>query len=132
MSRLSLTTVFALVVLLALSGCTKKTGIVRLNTDPPGANYYVDGIEKGRTPAEFEWNFKRPVMLEIRKEGYHPERELLNEKWVEYQGSKGNYGEIKIGKTTKQWTVIINRKLKEAPPSVTGGSGGQQGSPALP
>ena len=132
MSRLSLMAAFALVALLVFSGCTKKTGIVRLNTDPPGAKYYVDGIEKGRTPAEFEWNFKRPVMLEIRKKGYHSEQELLNWEWVLYEQSKGNYGEIKIGKATKQWTVMINRILKVAPPNVTGGSGGQQGSPSLP
>lgn len=125
MSRLSLMTAFSLAVLLVFSGCTKKTGIVRLNTDPQGAKYYVDGIEKGRTPAEFEWDFRRPVMLEIKKEGYHAEQELLNKEWVLYQESKGNYGEIKIGKTTKQWTVIINRSLKMAPPSVTGKSGGQ-------
>jgi hypothetical protein len=125
MSRLSLMTVFALVIPLVFSGCTKNTGIVRLNTDPQGAQYYVDGIEKGATPAEFEWDLRRPVMLEIRKEGYHPEQELLNREWIYYQQSKGNYGKIKIGKTTKQWTVIINRKLKAAPPSVKGESGGQ-------
>lgn len=119
MYRLSLMTVLGLVVVLVFSGCTQKTGIVRLNTEPPGATYFVDGIERGITPAEFEWHFDRPIMLEIRKEGYHAEQELLNEKWVEYQASKGNYGEIRIGKATKKWTVIINRKLKTAPTGAT-------------
>jgi len=108
-------TVLGLVLLLSAFGCVSKTGIVRLNTDPPGAKYYLDGIEKGTTPAEFEWDLKRPIMLEIRKEGFHTEQELLNEKWVEYQGSKGNYGEIRTGKSSKQWTVTINRLLKSAP-----------------
>ena len=115
MARSNFITVLGLVLLLSSFGCVSKVGIVRLNTDPPGAKYYLDGIEKGTTPAEFEWDLKRPIMLEIRKEGYYPEEELLNKKWVEYQGSKGNYGEIRTGKSSKQWTVTVNRKLKRAP-----------------
>jgi hypothetical protein len=115
MSTTSMITMMCCAVLLILSGCTGKTGIIRLNTDPPGATYYVDGVERGTTPAEFEWDLKRPIMLELKKEGFHHEQELLNEKWVEYQASKGNYGEFKIGKATKQWTVTINRTLKTAP-----------------
>ena len=132
MSRLSLMTVLGLVVLFSFSSCTAKTAIVRLNTDPPGAQYYVDGIEKGTTPAEFEWDLTRPILLEIRKDGFHSERELLNNAWLKYQVSKGVIGEIRVGKATKQWTVIMNRILKKAPPSVTGESGDQQGSTALP
>jgi hypothetical protein len=101
--------------LLILSGCTSDTGIVRLNTDPAGASYYVDGVERGKTPAEFEWDLKQPILLEIRKEGYHPEEELLNEYWLEYQYSKGNYGTMRVGGTKRKWTVTINRKLKAAP-----------------
>lgn len=125
MCRSPLMILLGLVLLLASVGCTRSTGIIRLNTEPPGAKYYVDGIEKGTTPAEFEWDLKRPIMLEIRKDGYHSEEELLNEKWVEYQASKGNYGEIRIGKATTQWTVTINRKLRAAPPGQNLGAGGQ-------
>lgn len=115
MSRLSLIAVLA-VVLLVPSSCTKKKGIIRLNTDPQGAKYYVDGIEKGTTPAEFEWDLKRPIMLELKKEGFHSEQELLNKAWFQYQISKGHYGKIKVGKVTSKWTLTINRELKAAPP----------------
>ena len=115
MSRFTLITVLGLALLLSSFGCVSKVGIVRLNTDPPGAKYYLDGIEKGTTPVEFEWDAKRPIMLEIRKEGFHPEEELLNKEWVWYQESIGKYGEIRTGKSAKQWTVTINRKLKAAP-----------------
>ena len=111
--------------LLILSGCTKKAGIIRLNTDPPGAHYFVDGIEKGTTPAEFVWDLKKPIVLELRKKGYYPEQELLTEAWVKYQASKGNYEETKIGKATSQWTVTFDRKLKAAPPEMTSGVKGQ-------
>ena len=116
MSRFSLFVVLGLVVLLLFSGCVSKTGIVRLNTEPSGAKYYVDGVEKGSTPAEFEWRYDRPILIELKKEGYHTEQELLNLGWLHYQKYQGNYGEIKVGKMTSQWTVTVNRKLKAAPP----------------
>ncbi len=125
MSRMPLMTVLGLVSFLILSGCTAKQGVVRLNTEPRGAKYFVDGIEKGTTPAEFEWDVSRPILLEIRKEGYHSEQELLNKGWLQFQISQGNYGEIRIGKVTYKWTVTINRKLKSAPPGVASGIGGQ-------
>ena len=115
MSKTSMITIMCCAVLLMLSGCTGRTGIVRLNTDPAGATYYVDGVERGTTPAEFEWNSRQPIKLEIRKEGYYPEQELLNKYWVWYQESKGNYRTVRVGEAKKQWTVILNRKLKAAP-----------------
>jgi len=125
MSKTSMLTMIFVALLLILSGCTAKEGIIRLNTDPAGAHYYVDGVERGTTPAEFEWDSRQPIMLEIRKEGYHPEEELLNEGWVEYQYYRGNYGTIRIGGAKKKWTVTINRKLKAAPPGITSGVKGQ-------
>ena len=115
MSRVSLMTILGLVFLLASAGCTSSTGIIRLNTDPPGGKYYVDGVEKGTTPAEFEWSYDRPILIELKKEGYYTEEALLNKGWLHYQMSLGNYGEIRAGKLTKKWTVSINRKLKAAP-----------------
>ena len=115
MSKTSMITMMCCAVLLILSGCTGRTGIIRLNTDPAGAHYFVDGIERGTTPAEFEWDLKKPILLEVRKEGYHPEGELLNEAWLEYQYSKGNYGTMRVGGAKKKWTVTINRTLKAAP-----------------
>jgi hypothetical protein len=115
MSRLTLITVLSFVLLLSSFGCVGKTGIVRIKTDPPGATYYVDGVEKGRTPAEFEWDANWPCMLEIKKDGYHTEQELLNKYWVWYQESMGNYRTIRVGKGGKKWTVVINLKLKAAP-----------------
>ncbi len=115
MSRFTLITVLGLVLLLSSFGCVGKEGVIRLNTDPPGAKYYVDGIEKGTTPAEFEWSYDRPILIELKKEGYYTEEELLNKGWLHYQMSQGNYGKVRTGKSSKQWTVSINRKLKTAP-----------------
>jgi len=115
MSRFTLITVLGLVLLLSSFSCVGKEGVIRLNTEPPGAKYYVDGIEKGTTPAEFEWSYDRPILIELKKEGYYTEEELLNKGWLHYQMSQGNYGKVRTGKSSKQWTVSINRKLKAAP-----------------
>jgi len=120
MSRFTLITVLGLVFLLSSFGCVGKEGIIRLNTDPPGAKYFVDGIEKGTTPAEFVWSWDRPILIELKKEGYYTEEELLNKGWLHYQMSQGNYGKVRTGKASKQWTVSINRKLKAAPKRGTG------------
>ena len=125
MSRFTLITVLGLVLLLSSFGCVGKDGVIRLNTDPPGAKYYVDGIEKGSTPAEFEWSYDRPILIELKKEGYYTEEELLNKGWLFYQKYLGNYGKVRTGKSSKQWTVSINRKLKTAPPGVASGAAGQ-------
>ena len=122
MSRLSPLILLGLIFFLASAGCTSSTGIIRLNTDPQGAKYYVDGVEKGTTPAEFEWSYDRPILMELKKEGYYTQEEILNKGWLHYQMSLGNYGEIPAGKITKKWTVLINRKMRAAPKGVTGES----------
>ena len=101
--------------LLILSGCTSDTGIVRLYTEPSGAKYYIDGIEKGVTPAEFEWDMEQTILLEIKKEGYYPEKELMDKAWLKYQFNRGNVGKIQVGKVTNQLTLTINRQLKAEP-----------------
>lgn len=115
MSKTSMITMMCLLVLLILSGCTSDTSIVRLYTEPSGAKYYIDGIEKGATPAEFEWEMEHPILLEITKEGYHSEKELLDKAWLKYQFNRGNIGKIQVGKATNRLTLTINRKLKAAP-----------------
>ena len=125
MSRFTLITVLGLVLILSSFGCVGKDGVIRLNTDPPGAKYYVDGIEKGSTPAEFEWRYDRPILIELKKEGYYTEEELLNKGWLFYQKYLGNYGKVRTGKSSQQWTVSINRKLKAAPPGIASGAAGQ-------
>lgn len=115
MSKTSMITMMCVAVLLILSGCTSDTGIVRLHTDPSGAKYCIDGVEKGATPAEFEWDMEHTILLEIKKEGYYPEKELLDKAWLKYQFNRGNIGKIQVGKMTNQLTLTINRQLKATP-----------------
>lgn len=115
MSKIPMITIMYCAVLLILSGCTSDMGIVRLYTEPSGAKYYIDGIEKGVTPAEFEWDMEQTILLEIKKEGYYPEKELMDKAWLKYQFNRGNVGKIQVGKVTNQLTLTINRQLKAEP-----------------
>jgi hypothetical protein len=115
MSKTSMITIMCVAVILIFSGCTGKDGIIRLNTEPAGAYYFVDGIERGTTPAEFEWRYDRPILIELKKEGYYTEEEMLNKGWLHNQMYQGNYGTVRVGGAKKKWTVTINRKLKAAP-----------------
>jgi len=115
MSKTFMITMMCCAALLILSGCTSDTGIVRLYTEPAGAKYYIDGIEKGATPAEFEWEMEHPILLEIKKDGYYSEKELLDKAWLKYQFNRGNIGKIQVGKITHQLTLTINRQLKAEP-----------------
>ena len=86
----------AAVCLLALSaslfsGCAvmlkggRSQGI-RVNSDPTGAQFYVDGNLAGTTPCELELALKQGHLLEFRKEGYVNQTVLVANKlgagWV--------------------------------------------------
>jgi hypothetical protein len=62
---------------------------------------------------------EQPILLEIKKEGYYSEKELLDKAWFKYQFNRGNIGKIRVGKTTSRLTLTINRTLKAAPPGMT-------------
>jgi hypothetical protein len=46
---------------------------VRFNSDPPGADVYIDGILFGRTPIVLQLKAGQSCVAEFRKEGYRTE-----------------------------------------------------------
>ena len=77
---------------------------------------YLDGIKRGVTPVQFEYDFKIPTKLQIVKDGYHTEDEMLNEAWVIREIRKGNYTEGRYmvsGVQTKTWMVSTYRKMQK-------------------
>lgn len=97
-------------------GCTSKRGLIELQTRPPGATVYLNQAKQGSTPVEFEYDFRIPATLKIEKEGYYPERESLDERWVVSKFMKGNYSESHFtiqGRSKKAWKVKIIRNLQK-------------------
>ncbi len=59
---------------LAGSGCAllfgSKTTNAPMNSDPPGAEVFVDGHRVGQTPMTFELNHRQDHVITFRKAGY--------------------------------------------------------------
>jgi len=108
---------FSAVVL--FMGCTSKRGIIALRTRPAGADVYLNQLKVGVTgnlPLEFEYDFRQPATLNIEKEGYYPESEMLGETWIVREYQKGTYMEGKFiiqGKNRKAWKANILRRLQK-------------------
>ncbi len=109
--------ILMLLSLVAMSvGCSSTRGVVDFHSRPHEATVFLDGIKQGITPVQFEFDFKTPVRVEIVKEGYFVETELLNQAWVVREIRKGNYSEgyyMIGGVSTKTWMVSTYRRLQK-------------------
>ena len=95
-------------------GCTSKVGLVALDTRPQGANVYLNDIMVGETPVQFELNLESPVTLRIEKEGYYPQTESLNVRWVKSEHYRGNLikgQQATEGSSQRTWEVRTARDL---------------------
>lgn len=80
-------TALALLFFVTFSGCaTILTGTsdeVRIDSDPPGARIFIDGIERGQTPDTIE--IKRPGIskteVTLRLDGYEPYTFILQKEF---------------------------------------------------
>lgn len=68
MMRRRLLLLIPFLLLLVLGGCIRRMATV--TTDPPGADLYVNGVYRGKTPVEvpYDWNWFYDYRLE--KKGY--------------------------------------------------------------
>jgi len=65
----------AVVMLFAfLPGCVERKLLIR--SDPPGADIYIDEEFRGTTPLDVPFTFYRARLIELRKEGFEPQRFL--------------------------------------------------------
>ena len=107
---------FLLLLSMPVVACTSTRGIIDLNTRPREAAVYLDGVKQGVTPVHFEYDFKVPARLEIVKDGYFNEDELLNKAWVIREIRKGNYteGHYTVGGVrTKSWMISTFRRMQK-------------------
>ena len=64
-------------ILLLATGCApmlnKRDPAATINSDPPGAIVFVEGVERGTTPMTYTWEERDglDVEMELRKAGYH-------------------------------------------------------------
>jgi len=109
-------TTFIFIVLVLSVGCTYRKGRISLQSDPPGAEVYVGGTKIGKTPVTFDYVCCFFEELEIVKDGYEPQKEILNKLWIKEEATRGGYGQAKLmmdGKERKVWTVTTRRVLRK-------------------
>jgi hypothetical protein len=109
-------TTFIFIVLVLSVGCTYRKGRINLQSDPPGAEVYVGGTKIGETPVTFDYVCCFFEELEIVKDGYEPQKEILNKLWIKEEATRGGYGQAKLmmdGKARKVWTVTTRRVLRK-------------------
>lgn len=100
--------------LLLVFGCNPKLGIIAVNTNPQGASVYLNGVQTGDTPMQFEFDMDKPVTMKILKERYKPIEEQVTVNWVKSEYHKGHYskGDYLIkGTMQKGFEVNASREL---------------------
>jgi hypothetical protein len=65
---------WALLVVASVVGCVERKLLIR--SDPPGADVYIDEVYRGETPLDIPFTFYRARLVELRKDGFEPERFL--------------------------------------------------------
>jgi hypothetical protein len=78
--------VLGFVTLASTTGCAsilgrKLHGVV-VESEPPGADVYVNGMRMGRTPMTLELKADKAYNIEFRKSGYEPVTRFVNTRIV--------------------------------------------------
>lgn len=83
MKRL-LISVLLIFVIIQFTGCATlfkgTSNNVDFSSQPPGADVYVNGTLRGKTPVELKLVSKETYTIEFRKEGYHPVTRTITNK----------------------------------------------------
>jgi uncharacterized protein YceK len=76
--------VLSVIAVLSLTGCAtilkQPNAVLDINSDPAGANVYVNGNKAGNTPLPVIVPHKRPVTLTFKKDGYIDKVYVINNK----------------------------------------------------
>ena len=84
MSRRAIGLVLIVCLVVSATGCAtlfkSKTAVLQLNSDPEGADVYLNGNRIGRTPLPFKVSHTKPVTISFRKQGYEDKTYIINTK----------------------------------------------------
>ena len=108
-----------LVVTLSLVGCAtlfkNKTAVVNINSDPDGADVYVNGNRMGKTPLPLNLSHKKPLTITFKKDGYEDKTYIVNTNvragWV-ILDCLGGFIPVIIDAITGNWTSLEEENVK--------------------
>ena len=113
------TLLLVLFLSIALIGCATlfkpKNAVVGFSSDPEGANVYIDGYDRGRTPIQIKLSHKKPVTVTFKKQGYEDKTYVINTKvgagWV-ILDCLGGFIPVIIDAVTGNWSSLDETDIK--------------------
>jgi len=108
-----------LLLCLTLMGCAtlfkEKTTTVNFDSDPQGAEVYINGNRMGKTPMPLNLSHKQPVTVTFKKEGFEDKTYIINTKvgagWV-ILDCLGGFIPVVIDAVTENWYSLDSTEAK--------------------
>lgn len=108
-----------LVVVFSLVGCAtlfkQKSRTVAFNSDPQGADIYINGNRMGKTPLPMNLSNLKAVTVTFKKEGYEDKTYIINTKvgggWVVLD-CLGGFIPVIIDAVTENWYNLDTDEVK--------------------
>ena len=92
-----------------------KTVAINIDSDPQGAEIYINGNRVGKTPMPFNTSHKQPITLTFKKEGYSDKTYIINNSvgagWV-ILDCVGGFIPVVIDAVTGNWYELDEKQVK--------------------
>ena len=110
---------FCFVIPLSLVGCAtlfkQKTKTVAFDSDPQGAEVYINGNRMGMTPMPLNLSNLKPVTVTFKKDGYEDKTYIINTKigagWI-ILDVLGGFIPVIIDAATENWYSLETDDVK--------------------
>lgn len=121
MKKIILTITSFLTLTIMITGCATlfapKTHPLAVNSEPRGAEVYVNGFKMGITPVELSLKADKSYTIEFRKEGYAPVTRVVNTKvgagWI-ILDVLGGFIPVIIDASTGAWNHLDQEAVNAA------------------
>jgi hypothetical protein len=118
MKKLLLFALFS-ILLINVFGCATlfkaKTRPVSFNSDPQGAEIFINGNRMGKTPMPLQLSNLKPITVTFKKEGYEDKTYIINAKveggWV-ILDCLGGFIPVIIDACTENWNNLDASEVK--------------------
>ena len=110
---------FAVILCLGLVGCAtlfkQKNRTVAFDSDPQGADIYINGNRMGKTPMPMNLSNLKTVTVTFKKEGYEDKTYIINTKvgagWI-ILDCLGGFIPVIIDAVTENWYNLESSEVK--------------------
>lgn len=110
---------FFFVSTIAVTGCASlfkpKYGKVNFGSEPVGADVYINGYNRGKTPIQLKLSHKEPVTVTFKKDGYEDKTYVINTRvgavWI-ILDCLGGFIPVIIDAATNNWSSLDSDNIQ--------------------